>query len=165
MKNLMLTTLVLSATLMACAPAEVETNRNFSSFATGQVISTRGLLVNEIDGALGKTFKAKLIFELNKRGFTAIDTSLNSSNKADFEVLGEVKADKKTVDLGTVNGTPQTISDGSYVLKDVQLQILQRKDKLTARVYNLDLRSSSVTLSDVARMFAERIKIDFKPVL
>jgi hypothetical protein len=67
--------------------------------------------------------------------------------------------------LGTVNGTPQTISDGSFVLKDVQLQILQRKNKQTARIYNLDLRSSSVTLSDVARMFAERIKIDFKPVL
>jgi hypothetical protein len=47
--------------LISCAPAEVETNRNSSSFATGQVISTRGLLVNEIDGALGKTFKAKLI--------------------------------------------------------------------------------------------------------
>jgi hypothetical protein len=157
--------IVLAATFMSCAPAEVETNRNSSSFATGQVISTRGLLVNEIDGALGKTFKAKLIFELNKRGFSAIDTSVMSSNKADFEVLGEVKADKKTVDLGTVNGTPQTISDGSFVLKDVQLQILQRKNKQTARIYNLDLRSSSVTLSDVARMFAERIKIDFKPVL
>jgi hypothetical protein len=163
--KLLLPLILLAGTLMSCAPAEVETNRNASSFATGQVISTRGLLVNEIDGALGKTFKAKLIFELNKRGFTAIDTSLSSSSKADFEVLGTVKADKKTVDLGTVNGVPQTISDGSYVLKDVKLQILQRKDKKTARMYNLDLRSSSITLSDVARMFAERIKIDFKPVL
>ena len=150
---------------VSCAPAEVQTNRNSSSFATGQVISTRGLLINEFAGALGKTFKAKLIYELNKRGFSAIDINLSSSAKADFEVLGEVKADKKTVDLGTVNGTPQTISDGSFVLKDVQLQILRRKDKQPARVYNLDLRSSSVTLSDVAKMFAERIKTDFKPVL
>jgi hypothetical protein len=164
MKHFLLPVLFATA-VMSCAPAEVETNRNSSGYATGQVISTRGLLINEIDGVLGKTFKAKLIFELNKRGFSAIDTSLSSSNKADFEVLGEVKADKKTVDLGTVNGVPQTISDGSFVLKDVQLQILQRKNKQTARVYNLDLRSSSITLSDVARMFAERIKIDFKPVL
>ncbi len=157
--------LLLAGAFMSCAPAELKTNRNASGFATGQVIATRGLLVNEIDGALGKTFKTKLIYELNKRGFTAIDTSSSSSNKADFEVLGEVKAEKKTVDLGTVNGVPQTISDGSYVLRDVQLQILQRKDKKTARVYNLNLNSSNITLSDVARMFAERIKIDFKPVL
>ncbi len=157
--------LLLAGALMSCAPAEVQTNRNTSNFATGQVISTRGLLVNEIDGALGKTFKAKLIYELEKRGFSAVDTSLSSSSKADFEVLGMVKADKKTVDLGTVNGTPQSISDGSFVLRDVRIQVLERKSKQTARVYDLDLRSSSITLSDVARMFAERIKIDFKPVL
>jgi hypothetical protein len=157
--------MLFAGVLVACAPAEVETNRNTSNFATGQVISTRGFLVNEIAGSLGKTFKAKLIFELNKRGFTAIDTNLSSSKKADFELLGEVKADKKTVDLGTVNGTPQTISDGSFVLKDVRVQVLERKNKITARSYDLDLRSSSITLSEVARMFAERIKIDFKPVL
>lgn len=157
--------MLFAACLMSCAPAEVQTNRNSSGFATGQVIATRGLIINKIDGALGKTFKAKLIFELEKRGFTAIDSDLSSSNKADFEVLGMVKADKKSLDLGTVNGVPQTVSDGSFVLKDVQLEILQRKNKRTARVYNLDLRSSSITLSDVARMFAEHIKIDFKPML
>jgi hypothetical protein len=151
--------------LVACAPAEVETNRNSSDFARGQVISTRGFLVSDIAGGLGKTFKAKLIFELNKRGFTAIDTSLGSSAKADYELVGEVKADKKTVDLGTVNGMPQTISDGSFVLRDVRVQVVDRKNKLLARAYDLDLRSSSITLSDVARMFAERMKIDFKPVL
>ena len=157
--------ILLTVALISCAPAEVETNRNTSNFATGQVISTRGFLVGEIAGSLGKTFKAKLIYELNKRGFTAIDTAMFSSNKADFELLGEVKADKKSVDLGRLNGTPQTISDGSFVLRDVRIQVLERKNKITARAYDLDLRSSSVTLSDVARMFAERLKIDFKPVL
>lgn len=151
--------------LVACAPADVETNRNTSWFARGQVITTRGFLVNNFAGLLGKTFKAKLIFELNKRGFTAIDTSLGSSKKADFELLGEVKAQRKTVNLGTLNGTPQTITDGSFVLQDVRVQVVERKGKLTARAYDLDLRSSSITLSDVARMFAERMKIDFKPVL
>jgi hypothetical protein len=163
MKNLML--ISFSLLFMACAPTAVETNRNSSDYAKGQVIATRGFLVNEIAGSLGKTFKAKLIFELNKRGFNAIDTALGLSAKADFELLGEVKADKKTVDLGTVNGTPQTISDGSFVLKDVRVQVMQRKNKTVARAYDLDLRSSSITLSDVARMFAERMTIDFKPVL
>jgi hypothetical protein len=157
--------MLFAGTMVSCAPAEVETNRNSSDYARGQVIATRGFLVNEIAGSLGKTFKAKLIFELNKRGFNAVDTALGSSVKADFELLGEVKADKKTVDLGTVNGTPQTISDGSFVLKDVRVQVMQRKNKTVARAYDLDLRSSSITLSDVARMFAERMTIDFKPVL
>jgi hypothetical protein len=165
MKNLILISFCFSVLFMACAPAQVETNRNNSDFARGQVITTRGFLVNEIAGSLGKTFKAKLIFELSKRGFTAVDTSLGSSAKADFELLGEVKADKKTIDLGTVNGTPQTISDGSFVLKDVRVQVIKRNNKTVARAYDLDLRSSSITLSDVARMFAERMTIDFKPVL
>jgi hypothetical protein len=151
--------------LVGCAPAQVETNRNTSDFARGQVLTTRGFLVGDIAGSLGKTFKAKLIYELNKRGFTALDNNQSSSNKADFELAGEVKADKKTVDLGTINGTPQSISDGSFVLKDVRVQVVERKNKLVARAYDLDLRSSSITLSDVARMFAERMKIDFKPVL
>ena len=164
MKNLVVFIFVL-VLLVACAPSEVETNRNTTDFARGEVIVTRGFMVNEFAGALGKTFKAKLLYELERRGFTAIDAQKNSSSKADFELTGEVKADKKTVDLGTVNGIPQTISDGSFVLKDVRVQVIRRKDKQAARAYDLDLRSSSVTLSDVARKFAERMKIDFKPVL
>ena len=164
MKNLIVFMFIV-VSLVSCAPAEVETNRNTSDFARGEVITTRGFVVGNIAGSLGKTFKAKLIFELDRRGFTALDTDITPGNKADFELVGEVKADKKTVDLGTINGTPQTIWDGSFVLKDVRVQVVRRKDKLTARAYDLDLRSSSVTLSDVARMFAERMKIDFKPVL
>jgi hypothetical protein len=157
--------LLFAGALVSCAPAEVETNRNTANYAPGEVLTTRGFMVREFAGSLGKTFKSKLIYELERRGFTAIDASLSTSTKADFELIGEVKADKKAVSIGTLNGVPQTISDGSFVLKDVRVQVLRRKDSQAARSYDLDLRSSSVTLSDVARKFAERMKIDFKPVL
>ncbi len=163
MKNLILISFCLLFT--ACAPSNIETNRNTSNFQTGKVITTRGFMLGSIEGSLGKTLKAKLIYELERRGFTALDADVSSSDKADFELIGEIKADKKNLDLGTINGTPTSIVDGSIILKDVHLEVISRKDNQKARVYDLNLRSSSITLSDVARMFSERLKIDFKPVL